>query len=241
MGTATRNLFVIRKYNPKPDYEIIIPAAGLGHRMKYYGPKSLTLITPDIFLLQHQLNMIKKHMRRNPRIILVVGYQAKKIMDIIPNDIVVVENENYETTNVVRSIGMGLRASITNNVVVIYGDLVFNKYALNLNIGEQSQILIDTNNTMTDNEVGCLIQDNELQQLWYDLPNKWAQILYLTGHELELAKQICWSPQYFKMFGFEMINKILSNNGEFKLCKPYKLKINDIDCIKDIESVKNIL
>jgi len=240
MGTAQRNIANIKGRIIKPRYEIIIPAAGMGSRMKYYGPKSLTKIKNDTTIIDHQLSIINT-MAYNPQIILVAGYQADKIMNCLPSNIIAIENESYETTNVTRSIGMGLRASITDSVIIVYGDLVFNKYALGFAISQQSTIVLDTNNTMTENEVGCVIVNDNIEQIWYDLPNKWAQIVYLTGKELQLAKEICWQNVNYNMFGFEMLNKIIANGGNFKIFKPYKIKVNDIDSVKDIEIARTII
>jgi len=242
MSEATRNITQItRTYNKTPPYEIVIPTAGLGHRMKCYGAKSLLPIKGEITLLQYQIDMIHKHMRCDPRIIVVTGFQADKVMNHLPSNVICVENENYETTNVTRSIGMGLRASVTNNVVVMYGDLVFNKYALGFSMTEGSVLLVDNNGTMTSNEVGCIVVNNQIERLWYDLPQKWGQIAMLTDNELRLAKAICWHKSFANCFGFEVINEIIKRGGKFTVNRPHKLKINDIDTTHDLAKVNTII
>jgi len=241
MSKAVRNIATIRTYSKTPDYEIVIPTAGMGNRMKCYGPKSLIKIKTDLTIMQHQFQMINKHLRCDPQVIVVSGFQAQKVMNSTPFGTINIENENYETTNVARSIGMGLRATKTNHVIIIYGDLVFNKYALTFPVGDESVLVVDTHGTMTDNEVGCTVVNKQVQQMWYDLPNKWAQIVYLTGIELALAKAICWHPNYYNCFGFEVINEIIKRGGKFTALRPHKLKVNDIDSIKDIPTVKQIL
>lgn len=242
MGNARRNIYNIKQLKrTTPEYDVIIPAAGMGHRMKYYGPKSLTELNHNTTILQHQLKIINS-IYRDTRIILVVGYQADKIIKKVPQYITVIENENFVNTNVTRSIGMGLNASTKDGVVIIYGDLVFNRYALGFEIGDKSTIVIDKYKTMSDNEVGCVVNSNNIiEQLWYDLPDKWAQIVYLTGKELQLAKQLCNNPTNYNIYGFEMLNKIIGNGGEFKAFQPYKIKVNDIDCLKDLTIAKGIL
>ncbi len=238
---AIRHIEITRPYQKTPLYTVLIPAAGMGHRMKCYGPKSLIKITPKLTIFQHQLNIIKKTLRNKPNIILVTGFHANKVMNNIPDDIVKLENENYENTNVTRSIGIGLRAITTNHVIIIYGDLIFNKYALQFPIDDKSRLIIDSSNTMTKDEVGCVIHNKIIEHVGYDLDNKWAQILYLTGKELRLAQTLCWNPNFYRYFGFEMINEIIKRGGEFKIFKPCKIQANDVDCIKDLDIVRKII
>ena len=86
---------------------VIIPAAGCGRRMKSYGPKALLEIN-NKKIINNQLDILEKTFPKSS-ISLVCGFKADKLMKHIPERIIQIENEYYETTNVVRSIGMGLR------------------------------------------------------------------------------------------------------------------------------------
>ena len=94
---------------------------------------------------------------------------------------------------------------------------------------------------MTEEEVGCIIDDNGfLQNMMYDLPNKWAQIAVFKGQELKLLKQLCWDKKNFHKFGFEIINEIIDKGGSFTCLNNRKCKVIDIDTSKDIERAKEI-
>ncbi len=240
MSRAVRNITGVRKNATTPPYEIIIPTAGSGNRMKCHGPKSLIRVGKET-ILTRQLKMIQKYMVYNPQVILIAGFEFDKIMKYTPRDVISIENNDYENTNVVRSIGMGLRATQTECIIILYGDLVFNQYALSFPIINESVIVVDTHNTMSSNEVGCIVYDGYVKNLWYDLPDKWAQIVLLTGQELELAKNLCWDYNNYNSFGFEMLNKIIEKGGKFKAFRPHKMKINDIDSLKDITNMKTIV
>ena len=122
--SRSRNISNIRGKKTE-EYSIIIPAAGMGYRMRSYGPKALISLNLDQNIIQRQIEIIKNNFT-NYEIILVVGFEAEKLMRNTPEFLVKVENESYERNNVVRSIGMGLRATTTDKVLIIYGDLVFN-------------------------------------------------------------------------------------------------------------------
>ena len=233
------NKHIIKARGPVRNfYEIIIPAAGIGKRMKTYGPKALIEINNQT-IIQNQLKIINDTFP-HCRIILVCGFQAEKLMNNTPNNIIKVENSSYEESNVVRSIGVGLRATITDNVVIIYGDLIFNKAALNIRFDESS-LITDQSSSMSQEEVGCIVNEGIVESMCYDLPLKWGQIMYLNGKELRLMKEYCYNKNNSKMFGFEAINYVIGLGGKFKVATPSNAYIIDIDTSKDIEKAKELL
>jgi choline kinase len=233
------NKYTIKARGPIQDfYEIIIPAAGIGKRMKTYGPKTLISINGTT-IIDNQLRIINR-IFRNYRVVLVCGFQAEKLMNSTPEEIIKVENPNFEDTNVVRSIGVGLRATVSQHVLIVYGDLVFNNNALNAKFDE-SCLILDQSQSMSNEEVGCITNNNIVESLCYDLPQKWGQIVYLQGKELTLMKQYCYNRVFGKTFGFEAINEVINMGGVFKSIAPKNSYIIDVDTSKDIEKARNLL
>ena len=107
---------------------VIIAAAGAGRRMKSYGPKPLLNIKGKT-ILSRQLEHIKLKFP-NANILLVCGFEADRVMDQVHGDIITLENENYQDTNITRSVSIALRAMQSDRVLIICGDLVFSKGAL---------------------------------------------------------------------------------------------------------------
>lgn len=243
MRQAYRNIVPIRGTKTHK-YSIIIPAAGMGLRMKSYGVKSLIKLKPNLTILDHQLNIIHRTIPNN-EIILVTGFESTKLMNNAPSNIIQIENERYEETNVLRSISMGLRAVTTTNVLVIYGDLVFNSHTLNIPLNklskENKSALIVGSNIMSDDEIGCTIVNDKVEYLSYNLPVKWSQITFFTGKELSLLQQIAWNQDKEKWYGFEALNYIIEKGGEFQAITPNKIQITDVDSSKDFPMAKQIL
>ena len=211
----------------------------MGHRMKSYGTKALIKIGSST-VINNQISILKTYFP-DCYITLVCGFKASTLMDETPNYILKVENENYQNTNVSRSIGMGLRVlSNSSKVIIIYGDLVFNAETIKSISLDKSSIVI-TNQTMGEDEVGCVIDDQELRNLMYDLPIKWGQISIFVGKELNLLKRICWNEKNKTKFGFEVINEIIQQGGKFQCIQNDSIKIIDIDNSKDIQKAKEIL
>ena len=236
--TSYRN---IAKIKSGEGVDVIIPSAGAGRRMKSYGCKSLIKIDGLLSIIERQINLIRKNLNFE-KMILVTGFESDRLMKNTPDDVLKVENERYESTNVVRSIGMGLRVSESKGVLIIYGDLVFNEETiLNIPPLEKSFVLIEDHSNMSEDEVGCIIIDNKLEQMLPDISNKWCQISFFKGEELEMLKKISWDKKKETYFGFEAINDIIDQGGSFYAHKISGSKITDIDCSKDLNKVKEII
>jgi choline kinase len=242
VNNATRNVAASKSPTNKK-YSIIIPAAGQGMRMTTYGAKPLIKIKDNTTILQRQLDIIGKTFK-NFEVILVAGFQADKVFNNCPHYVTKIRNEDFNETNVAHSIGMALDHVTTDRVVIVYGDLVFNKPALNCPFDNESALVLIE--SMKKDEVGCVIQNNKIVQMFYDLPNKWGQIAYLTGNELESFKKLTLNKyeeesSSRRLFGFEMFNKIIDEGGEFQAMIPKRAKAIDIDLSKDLQAAKTIV
>jgi len=229
----------IKEINKPTGIDIIIPAAGLGRRMKSYGAKPLIKIKGNTSIIDNQIKILKKFLP-DSNIIIVCGFDADNLMNKTDESIVKVENENYIETNVVRSIGMGLRAA-SRDVLIVYGDLVFNEKCIEeMNFNKSS--LLAGKGIMSEGEVGCTFnKKGQLEHMMYDLEYKWGQMVFLKGNELKIFKKICFDRENQNMFGFEAINKTISQGGVFYYSGHDRAKALDIDSSKDLERVSEII
>ena len=217
-------------------YTIIIPAAGLGKRMKIYGPKSLVKINDNHTILSNQIEIINSCFR-HCEILVVGGYQYEKLESDAKN-VKFLYNPDYETTNVLHSISIGLKKSKTNKVLVIYGDLVFNQECLDLPFLKESAVVVSK--IMKDEEVGCIYNDGMLESVFYKIPTKWAQIAFFTGWELDLLNNIARQEKNAYWFGFEAINEIINKGGRFRVFEPEEGRAVDIDSSYDLKLLEKI-
>lgn len=221
---------------------VVIPVAGVGRRMKSYGSKCLLNLSDGRSILRRQIDIFKKIFDKvsSTDIVVVVGFDSDKVCKILPDSVRVVENEYFETTGVGRSISIGLKATISRKVLVVYGDLVFNKEMFE-NIPNESCVFIDSKGRIDSNEVGVIIDSNNVVHFDYGLKTKWCHCVLLTGKELALFKSISSQSDKRKLSGHEILNAIIDKGGEFKAIEPKKMKLIEVDSNKDLERTKSIL
>lgn len=235
----SRHTSVVHSPDKRP-ISVIIPCAGMGNRMKSYGPKCLIEFKNQP-IIEKQLHYIHTYLH-NPEIIVVSGFESSKIDAALRHkrNLKVAHNPNWENSNVISSIHVGLNYASHKNVLIIYGDLIFNAWTLKAPFGISSLLLLDSYGLMKKEEVGVITNKNMVVGLMYDIPDKWAQITYFTGKELEGLYKYCQNPNNHNKFGFEAINSILSSGGQFVSYSPKRMKIMDVDSSKDLLRAEEI-
>lgn len=236
MSKAVKHVSCIKTPHKDEKYSVIILAAGEGNRMTTFGARSLAPIGFST-LLDTQVRTIHS-VFPNVEIILVTGFESDRVMNNSPKGIIMVENPSYAETNIARSIGLGLRATTTEKVLLVHGDLYFNKQAINLPFDKESCIVENTSAYIKPEEIGFTMGKTYVEQMFYELHNKWAQIAYFTGTELERLRSITWKKENNHLFSFEVINNIIDKHGRIRVYSPENSMIAyDIDSTKDYNFV----
>jgi choline kinase len=189
--------------------DIIIPAAGIGTRIKNKC-KSLIEINGES-LINRQIRLLKDFYEK-PRIILVLGYQAEEIQNQLVDDVEIAHNYAYEHNNVACSICVGLRRS-KKKCLIVYGDLVFDKRMLeSVPISSFSCLLFHKSESRI-NEVGINSVDGKVSRLGYGLDNQWAQVAFLNKQEKAICLELLRTPYRRNYFGYELINEVVDMGG----------------------------
>ena len=230
---AVRNRYTTNIKDTKDDNIVfIILSAGVGNRMRSYGPKCL-FKTSEETILDKQISIIKSNFSQN-EIILVVGFEANKVIKKIPDDIRVVENQLYQTTNSSESLRLAVNNSVSDKIFFIHGDLIFNKEIFDSLDFSRSFVLVDSKNQIEDNEVGITIVNNKATFFSYGLDTKWCQMAYIRGKEFSILKSLYNKPGKDKLYTFEMLNMIIEKKGSLITVEPENMNIKEIDSFKDL-------
>lgn len=222
------------------DLSIVIPAAGPGKRMKSYGPKTLIELKHGQTVVSRQVDILR-HVFPGADLVVVVGYEAERVQRFLPPGVRVVENENFEDTNVARSIEMGVKASAGGAVLVVYGDLVFNRATFTGLVLGRSCVVVDSK-CRRGCEVGVNIdkKTGDVEHFDYGLSPKWAHIMFAMGRELKLLRKFLFQPVSRRLFGFEVLNAMIDAGGAFAAVEPPGMRIAEIDSARDIEAARAI-
>lgn len=218
--------------------DVIIPAAGMGQRMKSYGPKAFIKIHNE-HLIERQIRLLNKELKCHTNIIVVTGYESQKL-EKLKLPVSYVHNDSYAEENVVSSIEKALPLCKYEHLLILHGDLVFNMNSIKLPLSDKSLMMVDNYGTMDDREVGTIINGHYIEQIFYGLENKWGQIVYLTGKELEVFKELVISGLHRKKYTFEIINQTIEHGGKFLAYSPKNAWIIDLDISKDIGTAEEL-
>jgi NDP-sugar pyrophosphorylase family protein len=218
---------------------IIIPSAGMGRRMKSYGPKPLIEISGRETVIGRQVRLLRAEFPL-AEVVVAVGYESDRIMRGVPDGVRIVENELYECTNVARSIGMALRVALRPDVLIVYGDLVFTASALSGFAAGCSSVLVDSCGRMGADEVGVMAVRGSVTHMSYGLPVKWGQMCYLTGRELDVFRKSVLNPDTNRKLGFEVLNRVIDAGGRIRAVEPSDFRLVEIDTSQDIDEARRI-
>ena len=243
MAQANRRVAPARLPSGKDRLTVIIPAAGIGRRMKSRGPKALLSVVHGMSVLEIQIRNIQT-VYPTADIIVVSGFECNKIRNMLWEtfEARIVCNPNYNTTNVTYGISLGLDVALPGNVIVIHGDLVFNTSAIEELAGKESSLLVDTNDQFDKEEVGIGTRDNYVTGLYHGLDKKWAQMAFFTGKELRMLRAASFNHDLSSQwFLYEVINHIIQKKGRFIAIENKYGSVIEIDKIEDLKKAKSVL
>tara|TARA_R110000824_G_scaffold14985_4_gene63363 strand:- start:11962 stop:12669 length:708 start_codon:yes stop_codon:yes gene_type:complete len=218
---------------PEKPLTVIIPVAGMGHRMKSYGPKCLLPANKKETILEKTISNIE---REYPYcdIIVVAGFESEKVIKTLPSKVRVVENHQYESTNIAESIRIGMNAAANKHLLIVYGDLVFNVYSIRNITSDGPCAVVDSKERFKEEEVGVTVVDGKITNFAYGLPSKWSQIAYFEGRSFDILKELCSDKRKSKLYPFELFNIIINSGIDIKAKEPSGMLIKEIDSLKDL-------
>ena len=215
---------------------VALLCAGLGNRIRSNEPRSLIKIGGKC-LLNWQLDTLRSIFFK-PNILVGVGVDSQKIMKKFSGEISFIENQLYKDTGSFETFRLLVNACTDDSLLLVHGDLYFDGSILHDADFSKSFVVLDTSGSIGDMEVGITSVNSKVSILSYGLPNKKTQNTFFTGKELAILRQLCYkaNEDSKSLLTFEIINSIITKGGSFKLHKPDKTFIVEIDYMKDIKN-----
>jgi choline kinase len=215
------------------DFSVIILGAGTGTRIN--GECKPLLKIGSECIAKRQIRILKSKYGKNTDIIFVGGYKYAEVVSHIRGDCRILINERYNDTNVAYSMLLGLLATNKKNCLIVYGDLVFDFDSLP-ELSNKPFLLVDDHQFKKE-EIGVIVQSNQIVNMLYEPKTKWCHIAYLTSDYSTALFNYCKASLHHKHFGYEAINDIINNVGPLNLVKCKSL-ISEVDTYKDLEEAR---
>lgn len=208
-------------------------------KIKSLGNKCLIDINKSSNILDYHIRITNK-IFKNPEIIVVGGYESKKLKKYIDNNytgIKYIDHEIDGTTNIGTSIVNGLKLMsgqdcfIWNTSFILKDDIV----ALLKKELASSFILTSSSNFGT----GCTLLDNNIIHCYYDLDNHHPlDVMFLQKKDLDSFYKLC-DNRVCKLFFFEIINMCIQHNITIKSVKIPKTSFLFLDSLNTIHKMKS--
>jgi hypothetical protein len=179
-------------------------------RMKSKGCVGLIKIN-NKNILQYQHKIIKQ-VFPEANIIYVYGFEGKRFYsfinknDILSSDITGIYNPQFDQYNHSYSLFLA-QEFLNDNCMILFGDTIISKKTFDkFKTTNGSQIFL---NRKQKNKLGCVINNERIEHISYDLDNYLSEIYYLTKDHANTLKQLLDNKIYHNYFIFEMINKLI--------------------------------
>lgn len=218
--------------------QVVIPAAGTGARCGCGGPKCLLEVGEES-LISRQVRLLKR-LIPGCKPVVVVGYQADAVRSHLRGRATLVVNEDYEDTNTAYSVALGLEVCEPGPVLVVYGDLVLRKEIIKPILKSAVSAVIIHQNSTRRQEVGATVVDGQVTYFAYGLTAKWGQVALLYEPERGFFTEAALRPEAARLFGFEILNKVLSWGGEL-LAVEVKQDQLEVDTVDDLKKASKAL
>lgn len=218
--------------------EIIILAAGIGKRMKSYGPKCLLDLGSQSILLR-QVDILRVRFPK-AKIKVIAGFDHDKVLrHVVDNHMYGVKvycNNDYLTEGSSQAIVKW--HDYDKNLLVVNGDLVFNKEFLDVDFVDSG--ILYGKKFIGKTELGFSDIDGYVGRFSYIFTEKWGQIVYFTKQYASVFCQIASKEKNKNLLNFEIFNRMIDDGCMLKCYKPKGGKVVDVDRPNDLLKVKKI-
>jgi choline kinase len=153
------------------------------------------------------------------QIIYVYGFDSKRFLtyfdkhsDHYPN-ITLINNDKYELYN--NAYGIYLAQEYLNDdCIILFGDHIVKPSLFDhFRPTTESQIFV---NRKAKTRLGCVINNNIVENISYDLENYLSEIYYISKDQIDLFRDLVSNPKNHNNFIFEIVNKMIDLKQSIK-------------------------
>lgn len=146
----------------------LILAAGRGTRLRPLTndiPKCLLKIN-DETILEYQLAQLEDLGIANKDIIIVTGYKAEYIKNIVDDKIQCIYNPDFKSTNSLYSMWLARKENFENGFILLNSDVMFHRNILNRVLNKVGNaIAVDFNKEFRDGEMNVIVETGKVTEI----------------------------------------------------------------------------
>lgn len=188
--------------------------------MKSYGPKAFVPINKTPLVVKQIENILQTYGKKT-NIYVVMGFEYDKFNSLIDhyfsgskyNNIHKIFNTDFENTNNSHAAFLAINDIMHGGTIIVQNGILLIDYIPKY---QNKSILpiINTKNLIFN--LGMNISNNRVQYMFYDLDNKWSEIIYISPDDLKKIKLILSKSCIRQQFLFETVNLLIENNIMFE-------------------------
>lgn len=204
--------------------------------MKSLGSKSLLPLRKNLTLIEYQISQIQKI--KPSKITINIGFESDKILSTLYRykTINYLINHNFHNTNQGFNLIDHIIKYKPQNLLVFSSGLLIKNHPIKKEYLNGECKIFVLNKPKNNFTIGCSDLD-DIEYLFYDMPETWSEIFYLNEKALNILSQS--DPKIFEnMYLFEVINFLLGKNIVFKKTYINKSNIMKIQNLKDLTVAK---
>jgi choline kinase len=215
---------------------ILVPEITKG--MKSLGSKALLDIKKHTKVLEYQIHNIK-NLDIKTQITVATGFEAEKIHSVLDQlSIEYTFNPTYKETNQGESIRLYLEKYSPKHLLIINNGILMKNNTLNKLMLSGCSKLFLLDKAKENFNLGCAPTTASTEYIFYDLPEPWAECVYLDKKDISVLSTIVQQNKTSQMYLFELLNEMLSSNIILDRHYLNKTKIMKINTIKDLPKAK---
>ncbi len=241
--------------------QAIILAAGMGKRLKKLTQNNTKCMVKvnGVSMIERLLSQLDK--RNLSKIVIVVGYEAKGLIEYIDSlkintEIVFIENPIYDKTNNIYSLALAEEYLLKEDTLLFESDLIFEDRVLDLLINDKRKTLalVDKYESWMDGTVVKLDEEDNIIEfipgknfVFEDIPEYYKTVnIYKFSKEFCQNKYVPFLKAYEKALGlneyYEQVLKVITmiENPEIKALRLNGQKWYEIDDIQDLDIASSI-
>lgn len=209
-------------------------------KIKSLGNRALISIGKSN-IIDYQIQFIK-NLVRNPEIIVVGGFEHKKLSKHIHkkhSNIKYIYHEITDTINIGLSVKLAVRVATGNELIIINGNILIDKRATKDIKSKYKHINCILSTKQNKSTIGCIKDANNiLQNCFFDLPQPIYDFISINKQSLVAVKDIIYeTADLEKFYLFEIYNAIINRGIDL-----YTIDIDSrqIDIIDNIDIIQKI-